>query len=89
MPTPRRRFHPPSLGTMASRLALAACAARVAAAQAPTTPPTPGVVQATVAPPGPAPDVAAQLAPDARGRTLVVVNKLALTVGFHDAATGA
>ena len=51
--------------------------------------PTPGVVQATVADPAPSPDVTGRISPAARGKTLMVVNKLGLTVGFYDAATGA
>ncbi|MBV8869008.1 MAG: YncE family protein [Acetobacteraceae bacterium] len=75
------------------RAALAAGAPallRPARAQAPQPgPPTPGITQATLAPPGPAPDVTDQVSPAARGATLAVVNKLGLTVGFYDAVTGA
>ncbi len=61
----------------------------VARAQMQPGPPTPGVVQATIADPAPAPDVASLISPTARGKSLMVVNKLGLTVGFYDAATGA
>lgn len=50
--------------------------------------PTPGVVQATIAAPAPSPDIAGRISPAVRGKTLMVVNKLGLTVGFYDAATG-
>jgi len=51
-------------------------------------PPTPGVTQAGKSPPGPAPDVTAEVSPTVRGQTLVVVNKLGLTVGFYDPVSG-
>ena len=61
------------------------------AADAQTLPgaPTPGVVQATIADPAPSPDVTGRISPTARGKSLMVVNKLGLTLGFYDAATGA
>lgn len=57
-------------------------------AQAQPGPPTPDVVQATVAEPAPSPQVADRISAAARGKSLMVVNKLGLTVGFYDAATG-
>lgn len=51
-------------------------------------PPTPGVTQATTAPPAPSPDVTTLVSPMARGKSLLVVDKLALTVAFHDAVSG-
>jgi len=51
-------------------------------------PPTPGITQAGRSPPGPAPDVTAEVSPAVRGQTLVVVNKLGLTIGFYDPVTG-
>jgi len=51
-------------------------------------PPTSGIVQATLASPGPAPDVAGLVSPTAHSQTLVVVNKLGLTIGFYDAVNG-
>ena len=68
---------------------LSIAAGRVARAQMQPGPPTPGVVQATIAEPAPAPDVASLISPIARSNSLMVVNKLGLTVGFYDPATGA
>ncbi|MBB3695220.1 YncE family protein [Sphingomonas sp. BK580] len=50
--------------------------------------PTPGLQQATIADPAPAPDVTGRISPQAHGKSLMVVNKQALTIGFYDAATG-
>ena len=70
-------------------LVLALLAAGPAWGQMPLPgPPTPGITQAAKSPPGPAPDVTAEVSPAVRGQTLVVVNKLALTVGFYDPITG-
>jgi len=51
-------------------------------------PPSPGITQAGRSPPGPAPDVTAEVSPAVHGQTLVVVNKLALTIGFYEPVTG-
>ncbi len=51
-------------------------------------PPTPGVIQATIADPAPSPDASGRISGKARGKTLMVVNKAALTIGFYDAVTG-
>lgn len=51
-------------------------------------PPRPGVTQATIASPAASPDVSAQVSPTARGKSLMVVNKMSLTIGFYDPITG-
>lgn len=51
-------------------------------------PPTPGVTQATIAAPAAGQDIAALVSPSARGKSLMVVNKLSLTIGFYNALTG-
>lgn len=51
-------------------------------------PPTRGVTQATTAPPAPSPNATALVTPLARGKSLLAVDKLALTVAFHDAVSG-
>lgn len=57
-------------------------------AQTQPGPPTPGVVQATIADPAPSQDVSGRISATARGKALMVVNKAALTIGFYDAGTG-
>jgi YVTN family beta-propeller protein len=63
-------------------------ALRDARAQYQPGPPTPGVVQAAIAEPAPSAEIADRISPAARGKSLMVVNKLSLTVGIYDAADG-
>ena len=73
------RRHMLSSGLSATAILLSG---RTAGAQMQPGAPTPGVVQATIADPAPSPDVTGRISPAARGKALLVVNKLGLTVGF-------
>lgn len=80
----RRTFMHSSAAAAISSLALPAALR----AQEQPGPPTPGIVQATIAPPATGPDVSALVTPTARGKSLLIVDKMALKVAFHDAVSG-